>query len=210
VPYVSSIFPPPGGPLSSIECKEPPKLLHSPRVHFSRFIQIPFCSQNPEIYIHHSGVRQHSSPCYIPRSEQNIQLILTTRSMTSSPLQPRSLYSITLTNSVALVRERNIPTERPPLVGEVGANFCEYCSKTELRGLSPRANYSDRTTADFRESYCQLLRIEGVSPGKRRGYLRPYSRFPRLEPLLFLSSSPSIVLTKLSEPHSRPTPRKIW
>jgi hypothetical protein len=29
-----------------------------------------------------------------------------------------------ITNSVALVRERIIPTERPPLVGEVSANFC--------------------------------------------------------------------------------------
>jgi hypothetical protein len=28
------------------------------------------------------------------------------------------------TNSVALVRERTIPTERPPPVGEVRANFC--------------------------------------------------------------------------------------
>jgi hypothetical protein len=28
-----------------------------------------------------------------------------------------------LTNFVALVRERTIPTERPPLVGEVNANF---------------------------------------------------------------------------------------
>jgi hypothetical protein len=27
-------------------------------------------------------------------------------------------------NSVALVRERIIPIERPPLVGEVSANFC--------------------------------------------------------------------------------------
>jgi hypothetical protein len=27
-------------------------------------------------------------------------------------------------NSVVLVRERTIPTERPPLVGEVSANFC--------------------------------------------------------------------------------------
>jgi hypothetical protein len=27
-------------------------------------------------------------------------------------------------NSVALVRERTIPTERPSLVGEVSANFC--------------------------------------------------------------------------------------
>ena len=29
-------------------------------------------------------------------------------------------------NSVALVRERTIPTERPPPVGEVSANFCGY------------------------------------------------------------------------------------
>jgi hypothetical protein len=27
---------------------------------------------------------------------------------------------------VALVRERTVPTERPPLVGEVTANFCGY------------------------------------------------------------------------------------
>jgi hypothetical protein len=27
-------------------------------------------------------------------------------------------------NSVASVRERTVPTERPPLVGEVIANFC--------------------------------------------------------------------------------------
>jgi hypothetical protein len=27
------------------------------------------------------------------------------------------------TNSVALVRKRTIPTERPPLVGEINANF---------------------------------------------------------------------------------------
>jgi hypothetical protein len=27
-------------------------------------------------------------------------------------------------NSVALVRKRSIPTERPPLLGEVSANFC--------------------------------------------------------------------------------------
>jgi hypothetical protein len=32
--------------------------------------------------------------------------------------------SKTKLNSVALVRERTIPTERPPPVGEVSANFC--------------------------------------------------------------------------------------
>ena len=31
---------------------------------------------------------------------------------------------IIIINSVALVRERTIPTERPPPVGEVSANFC--------------------------------------------------------------------------------------
>ena len=32
--------------------------------------------------------------------------------------------SVKLNYSVALVRERTIPTERPPPVGEVSANFC--------------------------------------------------------------------------------------
>jgi hypothetical protein len=34
--------------------------------------------------------------------------------------------NINKTNSVALVRERTIPIERPPLVGEVSANFCGW------------------------------------------------------------------------------------
>jgi hypothetical protein len=42
------------------------------------------------------------------------------------------------TNSVALVHKRTIPTERPPLVGEVGANFCRLrVSRGQLNG-SPR------------------------------------------------------------------------
>jgi hypothetical protein len=32
-------------------------------------------------------------------------------------------YPLNNNNSVALVRERTIPTERPPLVGEIRANF---------------------------------------------------------------------------------------
>jgi hypothetical protein len=36
----------------------------------------------------------------------------------------RSVRTLQLTNSMALVRERTIPTERPQLVGEVSANFC--------------------------------------------------------------------------------------
>jgi hypothetical protein len=36
------------------------------------------------------------------------------------------VYKTKKTNSAALVRERTIPTERPPLVGEVSANFCGW------------------------------------------------------------------------------------
>ena len=47
----------------------------------------------------------------------------------NSPPPPHYLINGTIfeniyKNSVALVRERTIPTERPPPVGEVSANFC--------------------------------------------------------------------------------------
>jgi hypothetical protein len=46
--------------------------------------------------------------------------------------------STTKLNSVALVRKRTIPTERPPLVGEVSANFadrgCRIVSATDPHG----------------------------------------------------------------------------
>jgi hypothetical protein len=80
-------------------------------------------------------------------------------------------------NSVALVRKRTIPTERPPLVGEVMLTFedirCREVSAT------------DPTAANL-------------------GFLDP-------EPLLFNSSSSSVMLTRLSGPSSRPTTsQKIW
>jgi hypothetical protein len=42
-------------------------------------------------------------------------------------------------NSVASVRERTIPTERPPLVGDVSANFCEKMLPRDQRDGSPTA-----------------------------------------------------------------------
>jgi hypothetical protein len=70
-----------------------------------------------------------------------------------------------------------------------------------LHGLSPRANYTGRATVACRRSDCQHLRLS-VPRGQRDGYLREYSRFSRQESLLFLSSSSSIVLTRLSGPRS--------
>jgi hypothetical protein len=78
------------------------------------------------------------------------------------------------TYSWPLVCERAIPTERPPLVGEVSAKFC------------------------------------GVAWWAQR-VPRPYSRFSRPQPLFFLPSSYSVVLTRLSGPRFRPTTtQKIW
>jgi hypothetical protein len=38
---------------------------------------------------------------------------------------------------MALVRERTIPAERPPLVGEVSANFCDRGVSHDQFGGSP-------------------------------------------------------------------------
>ena len=46
------------------------------------------------------------------------------RTLTSLFEGLRNLKLCPIKNSVALVRERTIPTERPPPVGEVSANFC--------------------------------------------------------------------------------------
>jgi hypothetical protein len=46
--------------------------------------------------------------------------------ISSSSLEETKIYTDSTnnkTNSGALVRQRTIPTERPPLVGEVSANF---------------------------------------------------------------------------------------
>jgi hypothetical protein len=44
-----------------------------------------------------------------------------------------------------------------------------------LRGLSPRANYTDRETTACRRSQCQLLWIEGSSSRHAAGRI-PYIR----------------------------------
>jgi hypothetical protein len=52
---------------------------------------------------------------------------------------------------------------------------------------------------------------DGGPLDQRDGSLLPYSQISRPEPLLFLSSSSSLVLTRLSGPRSRPTTsQKIW
>jgi hypothetical protein len=77
--------------------------------------------------------------------------------------------------------------------------------KLKFRGLSPRANYTDRAklVPTFADRGCNVVSV--TDP------LRPYSRLSRQEPLLFLSRNSSVGLTRLSGPSSRPTAsQKIW
>jgi hypothetical protein len=41
------------------------------------------------------------------------------------------------TNPVALLCERTVPTERPPLVGEINANFCGYRGVRVVSAVDP-------------------------------------------------------------------------
>jgi hypothetical protein len=59
--------------------------------------------------------------------------------VSGSSLEPSSTGAVPKLNSVALVRKRTIPTERPPHVGEVSANFfadrgCRVVSATDPHG----------------------------------------------------------------------------
>jgi hypothetical protein len=73
-------------------------------------------------------------------------------------------------------------------VSPLNIEMCHFCGRT-----GPIAHLRNLKT----------LRVSAADP------LRPYSRFSRPEPLLFLPSSSSFVLTRLSGPHSRYTTEKI-
>jgi hypothetical protein len=83
--------------------------------------------------------------------------------------------------------------------------------KRKLRVRSPQADYTDRATAAFRRSWCQPLRVEGVAWSAQRISTAVNLVFFRPEPLVFHSSSSSVVLTWLSGPRSTsPIFQKIW
>jgi hypothetical protein len=72
----------------------------------------------------------------------------------SAVMRYRSVVKLKKLNSVALVRERTIPTERPPLVDEVSANFCGKRVSRFLRNGSsrPYSMYSIREQLLFLRS----------------------------------------------------------
>jgi hypothetical protein len=68
-------------------------------------------------------------------------------------------------NSVASVRQRSIPTDRPPLVGEVSASFSGERVSRGQRNESPRplisVLYTGGATFLLRSSSIILMRLSG-------------------------------------------------
>jgi hypothetical protein len=94
---------------------------------------------------------------------------------------------------------------------EIRVHWTNTLLQTKLRGLSPRANCTERKTAPLVGEVSANLRIEVCRVVSAADTLRPYSRLSRPKPLLFLSSSASIAFTRLSGPCCRPTAsQKIW
>jgi hypothetical protein len=87
---------------------------------------------------------------------------------------------------------------------EIRAN--DHISNNSLASVRERTVSAERQplVCEVSVNFCG----EGVSRGQRHGSLLPYSRFSRPELLLFLPSSSSVVLAKLSGPRSRPTTSK--
>jgi hypothetical protein len=73
-------------------------------------------------------------------------------------------------------------------------------TKTKLRGLSPWVNYTDRATTACRRSDCQLLRKKGATWSAWRIPTAVFSVF-WTGAATFLSSSSSVVLTRLTQTH---------
>jgi hypothetical protein len=87
-----------------------------------------------EIYRNHECLWNNKSENY-----QKINISLKTYKTLHSELNlPHLSVNDKKLNSVALVRERTIPTERPPPVGEVSANFSGRGVSRGQRNGSPR------------------------------------------------------------------------
>jgi hypothetical protein len=87
--------------------------------------------------------------------------------------------------------------------------------KVSRRAITHKRSWNifRRMSFVLRRSECldQPVTVKGPEIWSLINSLRPYSRFSRPEPLIFISSSSLIVLTRLWGPRSRPTTsQKIW
>jgi hypothetical protein len=79
-------------------------------------------------------------------------------------------------NSVAVVHKRTIPTERPPLVGEVSANFCGSAQRipmtVNLSFLDRNCYFFIHVAPKFFLYFSENLSGPGIEPGTIRSVAR--------------------------------------
>jgi hypothetical protein len=98
----------------------------NPKIEFSCFL---FCVlRRSDVQVADTELMRTTSDacryCWIVIAEELQVRFLSWGFSWSSSLSLREFWDKQQTNSVALVRERTIPTERPLLVGGVSTNFC--------------------------------------------------------------------------------------
>jgi hypothetical protein len=98
----------------------------------------------PVVQVKQEGVGWNldNAPSDGPRASLYVREENTLMLLPGNEPQPSNLQAVTL------------PTE---------AYKFSYTKQNKLRDLCPSANYTDRATATCRRSWCQLLRIEGVT-----------------------------------------------
>jgi hypothetical protein len=92
-------------------------------------VQVPFCSRLWTAWERNSGTHCMMNSKHLAWHKLLVKYILWSYFLPVRVCQvtlewARHRLALIKKNSVAWVRERTIPTERPPLVGEVSANFC--------------------------------------------------------------------------------------
>jgi hypothetical protein len=131
--------------------------------------------------------------------------------ITSNACFDESIVSDPISSDAILSRDSGVVT--PLILGETPflhhwkttrLNFHEINTKQTPWPESASELYR-RTERPLLTKLVSTFADRGVSRGQRGGSLRLYSLISRPEPLLFLPSSSSVVLTRLSGPRSRPS-----
>jgi hypothetical protein len=136
-------------------------------------------------------------------------------------LHPPSSLQVQQCNSIKNGRRRGIASQPEPLTYVTPPRCAPLSSSQALLPHSASGQtraecrhklrhrqrswvrHVERITPTERQPFVSDVSANFLARGQRDGFLRPYSRFSRPEPLFFLSSSSSVVLTRLSGPRSR-------
>jgi hypothetical protein len=167
-----------------------------------------------ELFRFHVNVPPHTNFCrHFSVQNTHIYILVHTHTENKADVFSFNLTQFTGSNRYLILT---------PYSGPHGNTFGNDCfrghstktnQQNKLRGLSQRSKYSDLVTAPPRPA--KLVKTFADRGCREVGATDPYGRIlgflNRIRYFFFLSSSSSIILTRLTGPRSRPiTSQKIW